>query len=63
MAANIPLCICSCEYEQPNIGQSYRLCLQIEWQCSRWRKLSGVLGYPESCRAVQQAGRINLTNG
>lgn len=46
-----------------NIGQSYRLCLQIEWHCSQWRQPRGVLGYPDSCRAVQQARWINFANG
>ena len=37
-----------------NIGQSYCLCLQIEWQLSKRRKAFGVLGYPE---------KISMDNG
>lgn len=54
LAADIILFTCFAESEQPNIGQSYRLCLLIEWKCSRWRKPSGVLGYPE---------KISVDNG
>lgn len=39
--------ICFGESKQPNIGQSYRLCLQIEWQPSRRRMFVGVLGSPK----------------
>lgn len=43
----LPLFICFAESEQPNIGQSYCLCLQIEWQPSRRRMFVGGLGSRE----------------
>ncbi len=57
------LFICFAESKQLNIGQSYRLCLQIEWQPSRQQMFVGGLGCPDSCRAVQQARWINFANG
>ena len=51
------------ESKQLNIGQSYRLCLQIEWRPSRQQMFVGGLGCPDSCRAVQQARWINFANG
>lgn len=47
LAANIPFVHLFCRIEQFNIGQQYRLCLQIEWHCSRRRQPRGVLGSPE----------------
>lgn len=49
-------CCSDCEYplwsfftgsKLSNVGQPYRLCLQIEWQPTRQRMLVGVLGSPE----------------
>ena len=42
---NIPTCLPL--YNQANIGQRDRPCLQIVWHSSRRRTVGGVLGYPE----------------
>lgn len=43
---NIPTCLPL--YNQANIGQRDRLCLQIVWHSSRRRTVVGVLGYPRN---------------
>lgn len=59
---NIPTCLPL--YNQANIGQRDRPCLQIMWHSSRRRTVEGVLGYPERNFVAdgQASWRMTLAN-
>ena len=58
---NIPTCLPL--YNQANIGQRDRPCLQIVWHSSRRRTVGGVLGYPERNFVADGQARVPPITG